>query len=289
MQRTDAIDPTHVDWTTVRSATYRVEQTLAYEYESPIADLRQRLHISPRVSHGDQRRLTHRVWSTAEVPCRHWIDRFGNTVAELTVPRIERSIAFSLESTVRRRAVTALPTVAAMANPAWQAPRRLIRPDAPIQAAADELHARYRSERERAEAIVAFVHASLTYTKGVTDVFTTASVAFRMGHGVCQDFAHLTIALARACGLGARYVSGHLLGDGATHAWVELLVRERPERRTVLSFDPTHGCPTSLRYVTVAIGRDYDDVAPTSGVFTGASSGTLRGTQRVVLTGLDVA
>lgn len=120
-------------------------------------------------------------------------------------------------------------------------------------------------------------------------MFTTASVAFRMGRGVCQDYAHVTIALARAGGIGARYVSGHLLGDGATHAWVELLVRARSGRRSVLAFDPTHGCPASFRYVTVAIGRDYDDVAPTSGVFIGASPGRLRGTQRVLLTDLDVA
>lgn len=289
MRRTEAIDPDHVDWTAVRGATYRIEQTLTYEYESPVTDLHQRLHISPRASHADQRRLSHRLWSTVDAPCRRSIDRFGNTVDELTVPRIERSIAFSLESTVRRRAVATPPTVAAALHPAWRETRRLIRADAPLRAAADELHARHRSERERAEAIVAFVHSALTYTKGVTDVFTTASVAFRMRRGVCQDYAHVTIALARACGLGARYVSGHLLGDGETHAWVELLVREHADRRTVLAFDPTHGRPTSMRYVTVAIGRDYDDVAPTSGVFTGASPGTLRGAQRVLLTDLDVA
>lgn len=93
MQRTDAIDPTTVDWPAVRGATYRIEQTLAYEYASPVADLRQRLLISPRATHGDQRRLTERLWSTADVPCRRGVDRFGNTVAELTVPRVERSIA----------------------------------------------------------------------------------------------------------------------------------------------------------------------------------------------------
>ncbi len=289
MRRTEAIDPERVDWSGVRSATYQIEQTLAYEYTSPVTDLRQRLQISPRSEHGDQRRLTHRIWSTAGVPCLSSVDRFGNTVAELTVPRIERSIAFSLESTVRRLGLPQPPTVAAVAHPAWHEPRRLIRADERIQAIADELHARHPDERERAEAVVAYAHDALTYTKGVTDVFTTASTAFRMGRGVCQDYAHVTIALARAAGLGARYVSGHLLGDGATHAWVELLVRAGTERRTVLSFDPTHGIPTSLRYVTVAIGRDYDDVAPTSGVFTGTSSGTLRGTQRVLLMDLDTA
>ena len=286
MDSAEGIDPEQVDWSCVRSATYRIEQTLTYEYESPISDLHQRLLISPRVAHGDQHRLSHRLTATATAAWSSSIDQFGNAVTELSVARIERSIAFSLESTVRRTAAPPM-TVTAAPHAAWRQVRRLVRPDAALQAAADELHARHLEERARAEAIVAYAHDELTYTKGETDVFTTASVAYSMRRGVCQDFAHVTIALARACGLHARYVSGHLLGDGATHAWVEFVVRERDGERRVLSFDPTHRCATTLRYITVAIGRDYDDVAPTSGVFTGTAPGRLHGKQRVVLT--DVA
>ena len=287
----EGIDPDCVDWPAVRGATYRIDQALAYEYDSPIRDLRHRLVISPRARHGDQRRLNYRLWTSEGISCAAGVDRFGNTVAELAAERIERGITFSLEATVRRRSFTAPHTVAAaeVMYPAWLRMRRMIRPDAALAAAAAELTALYRDERDRAEAIVQFVNESLTYTKGVTDVFTTASVAYSMRRGVCQDFAQVTIAIARACGLHARYVSGHLIGEGATHAWVEILIPERDDRCAVFAYDPTYGCSTNLRYVTVAVGRDYEDVAPTSGVFIGTSAGRLRGTQQVTLVDVEAA
>jgi transglutaminase-like putative cysteine protease len=100
---------------------------------------------------------------------------------------------------------------------------------------------------------------------------------------VCQDYAHIAISLARAAGMPARYVSGHLLGEGATHAWVEFLVADRTHGPLVLSYDPTYGKATDFRYIVVAIGRDYDDVPPTSGVFTGRAASALHGQQRVQL------
>jgi transglutaminase-like putative cysteine protease len=89
--------------------------------------------------------------------------------------------------------------------------------------------------------------------------------------------------------LPARYVSGHLLGEGATHAWVEFLVPSGRDRARVVSLDPTNGCATNLRYVVVAIGRDYDDVAPTSGVFVGEASGSIDSRQSVRVTHVTYA
>jgi transglutaminase-like putative cysteine protease len=129
----------------------------------------------------------------------------------------------------------------------------------------------------------------MIYTKGVTDVFTTAAVAFSMRRGVCQDYAHIAIALSRACGLSARYVSGHLLGEGATHAWVEFLVPAGRKHARVVSLDPTNGCATNLRYIVIAVGRDYDDVAPTSGVFIGNAPGAVDSRQSVRLTDVSWA
>jgi transglutaminase-like putative cysteine protease len=103
---------------------------------------------------------------------------------------------------------------------------------------------------------------------------------------VCQDFAHIAIALARCAGLPARYVSGHLIGESATHAWVEFLVHERGREPVALSLDPTYRTATDFRYVVVAVGRDYDDVPTTSGVFTGNGRGALHARQRVGL--LDI-
>jgi len=110
-----------------------------------------------------------------------------------------------------------------------------------------------------------------------------------MRRGVCQDYAHIAIALSRVCGLPARYVSGHLLGEGATHAWVEFLVPTGSGRRRVISLDPTNDCATNLRYIVVAVGRDYDDVAPTSGCYVGKGPGAINSRQSVRITDVTYA
>jgi transglutaminase-like putative cysteine protease len=149
-----------------------------------------------------------------------------------------------------------------------------------MRSVAKTLRARHPDERELAEAINAFVHAQMRYVAGSTDVETTAAKAFELRRGVCQDSAHVMLALARRCGLSSRYVSGHLVGEGGTHAWVEVMIDDGAGS-VVLAFDPTHGCRVDMRYIVVAVGRDYSDVAPTSGVFTAAFPGQMTATKRV--------
>ena len=97
------------------------------------------------------------------------------------------------------------------------------------------------------------------------------------------------LALARICGLSARYVSGHLLGEGGSHAWVEILVPhpQHPESVSAVPFDPTHVRRAGLRYVTVAVGRDYADVAPTSGTYDGEYEGLLTTSKRAAVTSVE--
>ncbi|MDB5069533.1 MAG: transglutaminase protein, partial [Candidatus Eremiobacteraeota bacterium] len=98
----------------------------------------------------------------------------------------------------------------------------------------------------------------------------------------CQDYAHVMIALCRLCGIPARYVSGHLLGEGGTHAWLEV-IEPAPGTGTarVAGYDPTHDRRTTLNYVFVAAGRDYADVAPTSGQFSAPYIGRFTTSRRV--------
>lgn len=279
------VDHDALDWSGVVAATYRIDQSIRYDYAEPIRDLRHRLVISPRSAHGYQRRLSHELLVAPSVPADLRADAFGNDVLALDVPFVRESIAFTLRSTVVRdvRFGEHVVDEAAMRDRALQGKRRLIRVDAALADAAADLRARYADPAELAEAIVRYVHAEMIYTKGVTDIFTTASVALRMHRGVCQDYAHVAIALARAAGLAARYVSGHLLGEGATHAWVEFLVPANGAAR-VLSFDPTTGRATDWKYLVIAVGRDYEDVAPTSGVFTGTAPGRFDARQAVRVT-----
>jgi transglutaminase-like putative cysteine protease len=95
------------------------------------------------------------------------------------------------------------------------------------------------------------------------------------GAGVCQDFAHILIAVLRAWGWAARYASGYVYtGDrsggritaDAMHAWVQAY---RPDFGWV-GLDPTTGGYADDSYIPVAFGRDYDDVRPVRGVLSGA-------------------
>jgi transglutaminase-like putative cysteine protease len=129
----------------------------------------------------------------------------------------------------------------------------------------------------------------MTYQHGVTGVRTTAAEALEIGSGVCQDFAHVMLAACRACGLPSRYVSGHLLGQGGSHAWVEVVLPANDGTGDAIAstFDPTHASRGGLGYVTIAVGGDYSDVAPTSGTYVSSARGRLFTSKRVTLTDLD--
>jgi transglutaminase-like putative cysteine protease len=113
------------------------------------------------------------------------------------------------------------------------------------------------------------VREVLAYRRGVTNSFTTAVEALEQGAGVCQDFAHIGIALLRLVGVPCRYVSGYLyrpdMPEVETHAWCEAFL---PSAGWV-GFDPTHGELVGPRHVAVAVGRSYADVPPNRGVFRG--------------------
>ena len=111
------------------------------------------------------------------------------------------------------------------------------------------------------------VRKRVDFQVGATDVLTTADEALRRGAGVCQDHAHVMIAVARTLGIPARYVSGYLwpghhVAAQASHAWVDLHV---PGLGWV-AFDPANACRPTEAYVRVAVGLDYFDAPPTRGV-----------------------
>ena len=110
------------------------------------------------------------------------------------------------------------------------------------------------------------VHAWLAYTPGATNVDTTAAVAFRLRQGVCQDYAHILIACLRQLGIPARYVCGLLLGEGATHAWVEVYDGE-----AWCGLDPTNRQIIEYGYLKIAHGRDAADCPVNRGVFRGVA------------------
>jgi transglutaminase-like putative cysteine protease len=132
---------------------------------------------------------------------------------------------------------------------------------------------------EAATEIAARVRSQVSYMAGATGVRTNAQEAWDQGQGVCQDMAHLTVALLREAGLPARYVSGYLHADpsaepgqtavGESHAWVEYWAG------SWLPCDPTSGAPVRERHIVVARGRDYLDIPPLKGIYHGAPTSAL--------------
>jgi len=120
------------------------------------------------------------------------------------------------------------------------------------------------SEYEKALHCLHSVYALLKYMPGTTNVYTTASEAFELGGGVCQDYAHIMLAALRSMGLPARYCVGMLVGEGASHAWVEVCCRGY-----WYGLDAVHDLLVDWRYIKLSHGRDYSDCIVNKGVFRG--------------------
>ena len=296
--RAPVLDHRRLDLAAARRVSYVLEQSFRYEYDAPVKSLQQRLVIVPPPRHGNQYLRAHRLEvDGARVRRRVRRDADGNVIAWLRAEHVPHAIEFRLAAVVERVRDDG-PTV--LAASALRSPR-LLRPT-PLTAADERLRAmaadivpetarpgvpatagaRPGEPEEIAEQICAVVSKAITYKYGVTSVTTTAAGALAAGRGVCQDFAHVMLALCHLVQLPARYVSGHLLGQGGTHAWVEVIV-PRAEHAEAIAFDPCNGRRTDGGYVTVATGRDYSDVAPTSGSYVGTSFGRLTADRRVAV------
>jgi len=284
------LDLDGVDLDRADSVTYLLHQVFRYDYDGPAYDVRQRLVALPRPRHGNlHRRAQHvEVADPGGVLGRPHAgtDAVGNAVVEVELPTVPVSVEFTLAALVERvgPAADELLPATALTDPRHLAPTRLTSPDHGLWDLAEELRAAYPDDTALAEVLCGRLRADFTFALDSTSVFTTAAEAYALRHGVCQDYAHVMLTVCRSVGIPARYVSGHLLGEqGGSHAWVEVLVPD-PAGARALAFDPTNGCRAGSRHLPVAVGRDYADVAPTSGVYSGAAHGVLTWTKRAGVT-----
>jgi transglutaminase-like putative cysteine protease len=221
-------------------------------------------------------------------PCRqyrYW-DYWGSLVHAFDVHVPHRELVVAASSVVET------PAAHTTADPdavGWQAiddpavherfyeplsPSRFVAWDAELADVASDLRARSATPHDAVSTTAAWVGENMVYEKGRTDVSTSAVDAWRAGRGVCQDFVHLTLALLRAMGVPARYVSGYLHPDpeaaigqtvvGESHAWAEAWLGEWH------SVDPTNAGVVGQRHVLVGRGRDYSDLSPLKGIYSGA-------------------
>jgi transglutaminase-like putative cysteine protease len=272
-----------IDWSRAQRATIRVRQHYRYTYTSPVWDLKQRLIMVPRDEQRAQRLLSwqlevrgtegdHRVaWER---------DEFGNRVGRVVANRVPQAVDF--EATFRAERMREPDTVREPApwrddegRLAYLRPTALTAADRRLLDAAQAIGQAAHDPRERAERAHGWAAKSIAYQFGLTGYTTPAAMALHLGKGVCQDYAHILLCVLRLLDVPARYVSGHLIGEGAPHAWVEALLPTAEDMVEVVGYDPTHSRRTRIDYVTVAVGRDYADVSPTSGVYGGPALGRL--------------
>lgn len=130
--------------------------------------------------------------------------------------------------------------------------------------------------QEAVLAVCQWVHTEMEYVPGTTGVHTSAVEAWNEKKGVCQDYAHLSLVMLRSLGIPSRYVSGYLhpsrsavidrAVEGQSHAWVEAWTGGW------WGYDPTNDLAVSEQHVSVGVGRDYSDVPPLKGIYTGAGA-----------------
>lgn len=122
---------------------------------------------------------------------------------------------------------------------------------------------------ERALQWMHLLHRDFLYVKGCTTVSTSAEEAFALGQGVCQDYAHIYIAIMHLANIPARYVTGLITGEGASHAWVEILHED-----FWYGMDPTNDLEVREQYVRIGMGRDASDCMINRGIMHGGGEHT---------------
>jgi transglutaminase-like putative cysteine protease len=267
-----------------------VRHRTGYQYGSPARASYNEVRMTPadqQTLPGGQHLLTSRLEIRPDTRPLRYVDYWGTQVHafDLHVPHTE--LAVTASSVVETARPVTAPGVGwdTLSAPAVRdrfaellAPSRYV-------VAEDELDAVARSLRaagppaETGRAATHWVHETLDYVRGATSVGTTSAEARSLGQGVCQDFSHLALALLRSAGLPARYVSGYLYpGSTGTldetvsaesHAWVEFWAGDW------IPLDPSNLSEVAERHVLVARGRDYADVRPLAGVYSGPAAQSL--------------
>lgn len=281
-----------------RTASYFVAHETRYEYAQPVGVSRQVVRLAPRAMPWQTcRRHSLTVAPEPEVLAVAE-DAFGNPQTTLLIEADHRVLSVRAESWVD---VTAREYPDDSSTPPWDEVRTRLAYQAGRRMSAEALEstrflfesARVRNKRELAawvsdcfrpgtpllvgvRALMHLLHDELTFDPTATTVSTPVMEVFERRRGVCQDFAHLMLSCLRSMGLAARYVSGYVLthpppgkkrlvGADASHAWVSVYC---PDYGWV-DADPTNRVFATIEHVTLAWGRDFDDVTPLRGVLLG--------------------
>jgi transglutaminase-like putative cysteine protease len=257
----------------------RVEHVTAYAYSEPLRASIQYLRMTPLSG----RTQAVESWKLAcpGALTDAWHDQYGNLCHTLTVAEPVTELKIKVSGLVRTRETNGVvgldPSELPLGIYLRETPYTLC--SAPIRDLASRFKA--KSEQDTVEVlheIMLTIGDAVEYRKGETHVHTTGAEALEQGSGVCQDYAHIFCAMARALGIPARYVSGYLAhgagheAQAASHAWGEAYV----EHLGWVSFDPTNRACADESYIRTAVGLDYAEAGPVRGVRSGGGVETMR-------------
>lgn len=252
-----------------------VNHTTVYRYSEPTRRIIQLLRVTP-ASFVGQTVLTWRIDVDCDARLREGRDGYGNVTHMLYVEEPVQTLSISVAGRIltddTAGVVRGVP--ADLPSQVFMRETPLTTPGSGLEAIVAQLGQAQESALQKLHALNAQIHSGMQFDTCATGVGTEAEQAFGAGHGVCQDFAHIFIAVARRLGIPARYVSGHLFRrDGvhqqaAAHAWAEAWV----EDLGWIAFDPANGLCADDAYVRVACGLDYRDAAPVVGARSGGGA-----------------
>jgi len=281
---------------------YAIRHVTTFRYKPAVGESIMEVRMQPR-SDLRQRCLTFALEVHPRANVMSYRDFFGNAVHHFDIPGRHQTIEISAQAIVevtppldpKQRKSSAWDELDTRVQKGdyWEMllPSQFAKPTELLEKLAAELNLKRSGEpvtllRELNEAL----YDKFDYVPNSTNVDSPIDDALRTRQGVCQDFAHIMIALVRQLKIPCRYVSGYLYHGsedkdrspaGATHAWVEAYLGEAGW----VAFDPTNNLLGSERHVCVAVGRDYSDVPPTRGVYKGEADSEL--SVRVIVQPVD--
>ena len=270
----------------------RLRHRTHFEYHGPVQDSFNDVRLCP-LSDSLQTCRMFSLKLDPPAPVFTYHDFYCNRVDHFELPTPHESLTVEAESRVDTRPDPRGPVTGAyppesLEDPSvtesyfdFLSPSQFVEIEPPVwREAIDVLGHKVTDFWSDAVILARHISRTFTYTPNATHVGTRVSEVLETRRGVCQDYAHVMLAMCRSQGIPARYVSGYFFNEErrpdeieASHAWVEVFLPGYGWR----GFDPTHDRPADTRYVRLATGRDYADIRPISGTFRG------RGTRQLTV------
>ena len=272
-----------------------VRHSTRYVYDEPVRESVMELWMQPQ-KRTNQRLISFDLEIDPAAQLFSYADTFGNAVYHFDIPQPHERLTITARSAVETEAPADLPDQ--LDRGEWDRlksdfvrgehfdflhPHGFAGPTEALRKFVAEKNLEELRVRDPLSAVRDLnqtIYAAFAYEAGVTRADSPIDDVLKARKGVCQDFAHVMIAICRDWGIPARYVSGYMFTDrkagdrsdpDATHAWVEVFL---PTLRWI-GFDPTNNIVAAERHIACAVGRDYSDVPPSRGVYKGEAESEL--------------